>query len=442
MAGGGTVRLGRGRTFVFDRLELRVVEGPDEGREIVSTAPECLVGTAEGCDLRLGDGSVSRHHCSLQSTPKGILLKDLESTNGTILNGVRIEAAYIEGISQIRVGESLIRCRRLEERAQEELGKEDHCGSVLGTSPAMRRIFGWIRRVAPSDCPVLIDGETGTGKGLVAETIHRESSRAKGPFVVLDCAGIAPTLLESELFGHAKGAFTGAYTARKGVLESARGGTVFLDEIGELPLGLQPKLLRALEEQSIRPVGTVETVHLDVRIIAATNRDLRREVNRETFRSDLFYRLNVMHITLPPLRERREDIPMLVAHYYAKYVGKDRDPEPPLAMLEAFSKRQWPGNVRELRNAVQRAVVLWEGVGQDSVEPDARVSEGEARVYKADTSFREAKEEAVGAWERKYVAELLRAHGGNISGASRTARMDRHHLRDLLKKYGVRGQEE
>jgi DNA-binding NtrC family response regulator len=280
---------------------------------------------------------------------------------------------------------------------------------------------------------LLIEGETGTGKGVLAEAIHAGGARANKPFVVVDCGSIPPSLIESELFGHEKGAFTGATQSRRGAFESAAGGTVFLDELGELPLDMQPKLLRALEERTVKRVGGSETIKLDVRVIAATNRNLKQAVNRGGFRADLYFRLNIMRIEVPPLRERRDDIPLLVNHFYEQLAQPGATPPP--ALVEHLSSLDWPGNVRELRNAVERAVLmedpaLWHEVS----EPPASTA---ATGYQFDPalSFRAAKEKAMAQWERWYVTELSQRAGGNLSKAARDAHMDRTHLRELLRKY-------
>jgi transcriptional regulator with GAF, ATPase, and Fis domain len=298
-------------------------------------------------------------------------------------------------------------------------------------------------RIAASDSTVLIEGETGTGKGVIAEAIHNASERAGGPFVVVDCASIPPALIEAELFGHTRGAFTGAGAARAGAFEAAAGGTMFLDEIGELPLDMQPKLLRALEERVVKRVGSVEPVRLDVRMIAATNRNLRQAVNRGTFRADLYFRLNIVRIEVPPLRERRDDIVLLATSFYEQFAAKPGAVPPP-ALIDHLSRLDWPGNVRELRNAVERAVLmqdpeLWQGItsGLDDAGPDAIVGAGGYQFDEA-LSFRVAKERVMSHWERWFVAELVRRHGGNLSRAARAARMDRTHLRELVMRYQVK----
>jgi len=257
--------------------------------------------------------------------------------------------------------------------------------------------------------------------------------------VVVDCGAIPPTLIESELFGHEKGAFTGAHVARVGAFEAAQGGTVFLDEIGELPLDLQTKLLRALEERTIKRVGSTKPVRLDVRVIAATNRDLREAVNAGRFRADVYYRLAVVRMRLPPLRDRREDIPLLVNHYYRIFTGDDAAVAP-ASLVTPLTAQGWPGNVRELRSAVERAVLMADPVWSES-EPDAPPASS-IPAFDDRLSFREAKERAVAAWERRYLTELVERNAGNLSRAARAARMDRAHLRELLRRYGDRDSRE
>ncbi|WP_437878832.1 sigma 54-interacting transcriptional regulator [Sorangium sp. So ce513] len=432
----------RPREVAFGKFSVQVVSGPDQGAVQVADSPELSIGTAAGNHLVLTDPSVSRHHCVITATPKGYLLRDLDSTNGIMLGGFRVETAYLTPGATFGVGQTLLHFDHLpEEEVREPLGDAELSGRVLGQSTAMRRLFAMIPRIAASDATVLIEGETGSGKGLLAEVLHQQSPRAAGPFVVIDCGAIPPTLIEAELFGHVKGAFTGALQARAGAFEAARGGTVLLDEIGELRLDLQPKLLRALEERSIRRIGSLDTVPLDVRIIAATNRDLRQEVNRGTFRSDLFYRLNVVRLRVPSLRERREDIPLLVAHYYRQFADRA---DPPAELVERLIHHDWPGNVRELRSAVERAVLTGDpalGEGGVAGPREGGDDEGALRPDDLELSFRQAKERTVARWERAYVKALIRANGGNLSHAARAGRMDRNHLRELLRRHGVTANE-
>jgi DNA-binding NtrC family response regulator len=411
--------------FTFRKFRVGVVGGTPCA---TSSRAELTIGTAQGNDLVLADPTVSRHHCVIAVTPRGFQLRDLGSTNGTWLGGHRIEIAYIAPKSTFRVGGVTLGFDWLDDEIREELSTDDAFGEAIGRSAVMRRIFAILARIAPSDSTVLVEGETGTGKGLVADLIHRRSPRANGPFGVLDCAAIPPTLIESELFGHEKGAFTGAHGARVGAFEAARGGTLFLDEIGELPLDLQGKLLRALEERTIKPIGSTRTVRLDVRVIAATNRDLREEVNNSRFRADLYYRLDVIRIRIPPLRERREDIALLVNHYYRIFTG-DEQATAPVSLVQPLSQQSWPGNVRELRSAVERAVLMVDPGSE--IAPTAMPSDDRL-------SFREAKERVVAAWEATYLRELVARHGGNLTRAARAARMDRAHLRELLGRHGQR----
>jgi DNA-binding NtrC family response regulator len=411
----------------FRRFRVAVVGG-DRAAEATAERAELTVGTAQGNDLVLVDPTVSRHHCAVTATPLGFQLRDLGSTNGTWLANHRVELAYLKPRSTFRVGGITLGFDWLDDEIREELSADDRFGEALGSSQAMRRIFAVLARIAPTSSTVLLEGETGTGKGLLAEIVHRKSPRANGPFGVVDCGAIPPTLIESELFGHDKGAFTGATSARIGAFEAAQGGTLFLDEIGELPLELQAKLLRALEERTIKRLGSTRPVKLDIRLIAATNRDLREEVNAGRFRADLYYRLDVVRVRVPPLRERREDIALLVNHYYRTFTG-DEQAVAPEALIVPLSLQSWPGNVRELRSAVERAVLMLDPIPEQTAPAIAIAIDDRL-------SFREAKERAVAAWEGAYLGELVARHGGNLTRAARAARMDRAHLRELLRKRG------
>ncbi|HUH02053.1 MAG TPA: sigma 54-interacting transcriptional regulator, partial [Kofleriaceae bacterium] len=327
----------------IDRFRIAVRSGPDSGSACISSGVELTVGTGAGNDLRLTDPSVSQHHCVFVVCHGGVEIRDLGSTNGTYVNGIRVTAAFVPTAANIALGQTTLRFESIDEPISEPLSRDDAFGPVVGHSSAMRRLFAILERAAPSDTTILLEGETGTGKGILAEAIHGASRRAGGPFVVVDCAAIPAGLMESELFGHERGAFTGAREERIGLFEQATGGTVFLDEIGELPLELQPKLLRVLERRTVRRVGSTTQIPVDVRIIAATNRDLRREVNQGNVRSDLWYRLNTVRLLLPPLRERREDVPLLVAHFYRLLLGDERAC-PPAALVDEMTRRTWPGN--------------------------------------------------------------------------------------------------
>lgn len=429
------------------RFRIHVVSGPDKGIEKVSENAEFYVGLAPANQLILSDKAVSRHHCSIQATTDGFLLRDLGSRNGTTLGGYRISAAYLTPHCLIGVGQSTLEFVALADPIIEPLAERGQQGRLLGESAAMRHIFAILPRIAASDSTILLEGETGTGKGLLAELIHERSVRSNGPFVVIDCGSIPPSLIEAELFGYIKGAFTGAHSSRAGAFEGAAGGTVFLDEVGELPLDMQPKLLRALEERVIRRIGSLEPVRLDVRIIAATNRDLRYEVNRGTFRADLFYRLNTVRLRLPSLRERREDIPLLVHHFYQQF-ARAGDPPLPAPLLANFVNQAWPGNVRELRSAVERAVLMGDPASwfdmQQAIEESASSGPPSVPASVEDptaTSFRAAKEKAIALWERGFIEALVKKNDGNLSKAARAARMDRNYLRELIRRHGINATE-
>jgi len=433
---------GNVREIRFRRYVLRVIDGPDKGRECALSGADLAVGSAPSNDLVLADPTVSRHHFVLHVGPDGVVLRDLDSTNGTTLAGYRVGSAHLKPGALIGLGLTTLRLDELGGEIREPLSDVDQFGRAIGKSVAMRRLFAMLGRIAAADSTVLIEGETGTGKGVIAEAIHGASARAAGSLVVVDCASIPPSLIEAELFGHTRGAFTGAAAARAGAFESAAGGTLFLDEIGELPLEMQPKLLRALEERVIKRVGSVDPIRLDVRVIAATNRNLRQAVNRGTFRSDLYFRLNIVRLEVPPLRERRDDIVLLATSFYEQFVARP-GAQPPPALLDHLIRLDWPGNVRELRNAVERAVLmedpaLWQEItaGSDDPAPGAIAAAG----YHFDEalSFRAAKEHVMSHWERWYLTELVARNGGNLSKAARAARMDRTHLRELLMRYQVK----
>jgi transcriptional regulator with GAF, ATPase, and Fis domain len=416
-----THRINRDRIEI-NRFQLQVVRGPDSPQRVVSTGAELTIGSDPGHHLRLTDPCVSRQHCVLRVSDEGVLCTDLGSTNGTLIASRRITSAIVMPGDAISVGETTIAFDLLAETLSEPLSVSDRFGRVLGRSTAMRRLFALAERVAASDASILLDGETGTGKSALAEAIHEHSPRKAGPFIVVDCGALPGTLLESELFGHERGAFTGAIESRLGLFEAANGGTILLDEVGELPLDLQPKLLRVLERRVIRRVGATRERPIDVRVIAATHRDLRREVNLRTFRSDLWYRLNTVRLTMPPLRERRDDIAMLVWAIYQELAGNP-SAMPPATMVSQLMRGTWPGNVRELRTAVERAL-LGAPVSDAAHDP-------------APASYRDAKTRATTDWERRYLADLLAAHDGNVSRAARSARMNRSHLSELIHRHGL-----
>jgi two-component system, NtrC family, response regulator GlrR len=409
------------------QFSIEVVSGPDAGQRAVSDGIELAIGTNPGNHLVLTDGAVSRHHCQIVVEDRGFLLRDLGSTNGTELGSYRILAAYLAPGATIRVGQSTLQFELTATDVVEPLADATAFGGVIGRSPAMRRLFFVLERAIATDVAILLEGETGTGKSILAEAMHEAGPRAKRPFVVVDCGAISASLIESELFGHERGAFTGAVEAKQGMFEAANGGTILLDEIGELPLDLQPKLLRVLESRTVTRIGMTRPTKLDLRIIAATNRDLRTEVNANRFRADLFYRISTLRVRVPPLRERPEDIPQLAEAIYREIVGSGA--APPVGLLAPVARHTWPGNVRELRNFIERSVVLGPQLPDRAPAGDIDDDSG--------LSFREAKARATQLWERRWLERLLRDHDGNLTQAARTARTDRNYLRDLLHRYGL-----
>ncbi|MCG8418924.1 MAG: sigma 54-interacting transcriptional regulator [Proteobacteria bacterium] len=429
-----TVEVPRSATNLAScHAQLAVVAGPDVGYEQQWSIPEVRIGTASDCDVVLTDPTVSATHCVIRSDPYGASIHDLGSTNGTHVGGYRVTSAYLKPGSLIRLGNTEIYLSVSSRGGN--LDDDDGFGLVLGRSPAMKHLFEQVRRLASSTTTVLIEGETGTGKDLIAETIHAASSRSAGPLVVFDCAGVTPSLLNAELFGYVRGAFTGADVQRTGALESGHGGTVFFDEIGELPAELQPALLRALERREITRIGCHRARKIDVRIIAATNRSLHSEVESGRFRADLFYRLNVMTLEVPPLRERIEDIELLAGHFLRQISG-DHSAAMPANIIDLFRGYHWPGNVRELRSVIERWVVFGRPKRLNTLLPDQAPQQRETSAPEC-ASFRQAKAQAVETWEQDYLTSLLRRHHGNISRAARSVRMNRNHLAALLKRHGL-----
>ncbi|HXI57149.1 MAG TPA: sigma 54-interacting transcriptional regulator [Polyangia bacterium] len=420
-------------------FQLSVVGGPSVGAVHIIDLRDCRIGKAQTNDVRLADPSASRFHCVIEWTPRGLLLRDLGSTNGTQVGGCFVQSAYLAPMVPIQIGASTLRLTSLD-RPLGSAGATPaaYDRGILGSSQAIQKVMALLPRIARAGFIVLLEGETGTGKTLLAEMIHQAGPRASAPFVSVDCGSIPPNLIESELFGHERGAFTGAAERRVGAFEAASGGTVFLDEIGELPLALQPKLLRVLEERIIKRVGGQRAISVDMKIIAATNRDLQKEVASGQFRADLYYRLDSLRVRLPPLRERREDIPGLIEKF-ARRVQSDVNPNFVQKLILTLARRpDWPGNVRELRNAVEKAILLGDVTPGLVIEETERVRGfpvDNGGQFQAGTSFHSAKERAVAAWEREFLQSLLSHSAGNLSHAARVAQMDRTHLRELLRRH-------
>ena len=428
--------MGRATALHVRCVRLEVVGGPDSGQGATFSQPVVRVGTHRSCDLVLSDRRVSRFHCELVLDEQGYRVRDLGSTNHTFVNGLRVTDAFLPPGARLRLGETELYLVPLGESVAIALSEADRFGNLVGGSVPMRRLYAAIGQIAPSEATVLVTGETGCGKELVAEAIHETSPRRAGPLVVVDCGAVPTSLFENELFGHERGAFTGAEETTAGAFERARGGTLFLDEIGELPLELQPKLLRAVESRRVRRIGGGEDIACDVRLVAATNRDLAVEVNRRTFRSDLYYRLAVALIHVPPLRQRLEDLPLLVDHILSFLPPEVRRPLPP-EVLERFRRHSWPGNVRELRNAVERAVIAPEAAlagdgGALGADPDRWTA-----LVDPDAPYKEARRRLENEFDRRFLAALLERHDWNISAVARAAQLDRMTIYKMLQRLGL-----
>lgn len=420
----------RGGTFV-------VIKGPDRGEAVRLTDKPIAFGSGSNCDLVLTDNTVSRRHLEAQLSGDEVVMVDCGSTNGTFILGVqdsRFEKIAIGFGAEIKLGRTVIKFLPEEVTVEPEPSQKTSFGSIVGGDTRMRQMFTMLADVANTHATVLIEGETGTGKELIAEEIHNHSPRRDGPFVVFDCGSVPRELIESMLFGHVKGSFTGAISDRRGAFAEANGGTIFLDEIGEMAVDLQPSLLRVLDKRAVRKIGSNVYEKIDVRVVAATNRDLRAEVAKKAFREDLYYRLAVMRVAVPPLRERGTDIMILVQHFINQFgPGLRVSAED----TNALTRHSWPGNVRELRNIIERACLLARG---DFINlDDALVSDNAAPSFgvRTDLPFKEAKGQLVEMFEREYIEDLMRKHKMNLSAASREAQIDRKHLRELIRKYGL-----
>jgi DNA-binding NtrC family response regulator len=422
------VRAPAGRVAGF---AVRAVSGPSTGTVFHSRAGvACRIGSSSEVELRLDDRAVSRTHCELVGGAAGVMLRDLGSKNGVTLDGVAVIEAAVRHGSVIRLGQTELRVELAGLIDRVPPSARDTFGKLRGSSRAMREVFALLERLASSDTTVLLRGETGTGKENAAHALHAESPRRDRPFVVVDCAAISPTMIESELFGHVVGSFTGADRDRAGAFVTAAGGTIFLDEIGELPIDLQPRLLRAVESRTIRPIGSSVEHPIDVRIVAATNRDLAQEVTAGRFRRDLYFRIAVFEVEMPPLRERPEDLPPLIELFLDRLGLAPEDPlrrdllgAAALAVLQASA---WPGNVRELRNHVELCVA------QRRVAP---VFGAMKDVPHSDEDFRAGLQRVIGHYEQAYLARMLEACGGNVSEAIRRSGIGRATMYQLLNRH-------
>ncbi|MEO6773849.1 MAG: sigma 54-interacting transcriptional regulator [Kofleriaceae bacterium] len=431
---------------VVRKLRVRVDGGPDAGTVCVpedgTHAASLAIGTAEDNALVLRDPAVSRYHLELARTADGVTVTDLGSRNGTWVHGVRVERAIVAAGTQLRLGDTTLTVEDAGNTVAPPANEVPRSAELVGDSDAIREVARLVHKLARVDSSVLIQGETGVGKEVIARAIHDASPRRGHELVIVDCGSMPAALIAALLFGHERGAFTGADQRRAGAFERARGGTVLLDEIGELPLDVQPALLGVLERRSFTRVGGSQVVDVDVRIVAATHRDLRAEVNTGRFRADLYYRLAVAKILIPPLRERPDDIELLVAHFVQRLTGV-AELGPLAPAIEQLKAHPWSGNVRELRNVVEAAVVMGElELPRDSGEvtgdrahaaPVAPAASGAAV-----TAYRDARAAALHHFEADYLRLLIERSDGNASEAARLARMDRPYLLTLLRKHGLR----
>ena len=441
------------------KAKLVVVDGPAEGEEFTLDRSSTYVGRSAVNDITIKeDQSISATHFEIKAEEDGFILRDAGSTNGTNLGGCLIKEVYLAPNITFRAGNTTFKLEPLDEVVEIPLSKDEHFEGVIGRSPAMREVFATLKKVAPSELTCLIEGDTGTGKERVARAIHDASRRKDEPYVVLDCSAIPKDLMESYVFGHEKGAFTGAVDQKPGAFEQAEGGTLFMDEIGELDISLQPKLLRVLENREFKRVGGTEKLKSDVRVIAATNRDLRQQVNEDRFREDLYFRLSVIEIELPPLSGRRDDIPLLVEHFLDD-VAEKRPDKPRMRLtadaMDMLMNYSWPGNVRELQNVIRRAANL--ASGRSIERPDLQLSgdmasavpaageeterldEDHARLTVDLTrEFKDAKQQLLDGFEREYLSRMYEKFDQNISRASENAGLTRYHFRELLKKHDLK----
>lgn len=399
----------------------------------------CTVGTDPHCTLVSEDPSVSRQHLSLQLEDRGVVLRDVQSKNGTFVGGLQVTELVLPVDTPVRIGASTLWLSTERAEREQRLFREPRFGAAVGISVVMRALFETLSRAAASDVPVLLTGESGTGKDVLGQSIHAHSARRDAAFVVLDGSAVSPALLESELFGHERGAFSGAHSARRGLFAQAHGGTLFIDEVGELPLEQQSRLLRAIETKQVRPIGSDESQLADARVIAATHRDLRTAVRKGTFRQDLYFRLAVVEARVPPLRERKEDIPLLVESFLARQT-------PPLTLrglppnaLELLRSHHWPGNVRELQNTLVRLMLfphLPTSLGVAGARPRAS-PEGSAFDAFTGLPLKEAREALVGAFELDYLRQKLEASGGKVTAAAVAMGVSRQFVYLMMERYGL-----
>lgn len=426
MSDGTLALLAAQRTTPGRRFQL-VVEPSEGPPRTISLEPGVYtLGAGREANVRITDPHVSRSHLKMVVSHEGVSVEDLGSSNGTWINGVSIRAVVVTSNTQVVIGRTPIRIEVIDDREVRSFG------DAVGASAKIAEVFQHLAKLAPTDLTVSLIGETGTGKDVLARALHKASARSALPFAVFDCGAVAPNLIESELFGHVKGAFTGAVAERKGIFEQGQNGTVFLDEIGELPLELQPRLLRVLEQRTVRRVGGTRDISVDVRVIAATNRDLEQQVEDGKFRQDLYFRLNAAVVRIPPLRERLDDMPMLVRSMLDD-VGK------PLAVadsaLETLRAHDWPGNVRELRNVITSAAALADGPileARHFASLQQRTKRKDPTLERLPLAGR-----TLDALERAAIKQTLGQLGGNKTQAAQALGIAASTLYEKIKKYGI-----
>ncbi len=438
----GTRAKATSKMVAYRRVRVSVTAGPDAGQNLEVAGRIVRIGSNTENDLVLSDDTVSGHHCSIEPTSQGLVVRDEGSTNGVISSGARVyHALFTTTPVVMQLGDSTISVAPIEGTVTRERLDVAKFGDLVGQSGVMQELFADLNRCSPSEVSVLIEGETGTGKELVAEALHTNSGRAAGPFVVFDCSAVAPNLVESELFGHVKGAFTGASDNRIGVFQQAHGGTIFLDELGELPKDLQPKLLRVLEKREVRRLGAARAAAIDVRLVSATNRNLVAEVRRGNFREDLYYRVAGAHVLLPPLRNRMEDLPLLTAHFLALQPQPRSLDEIPQHIWALFQSYRWPGNVRELKNAVQRLLIMPDRPlpqFQDGErQPITQATKAAAHADERLLPLREARREAADSFEQDYLRQVLERTQNNVTRAAAIAEVSRQMVQRLMRKHGL-----
>ena len=427
---GPTTRLSAARqraNINIKECELVVMEGPDKGSRFRIKTALVRIGKDPDCEATLSDPSVSRQHVQIEDKEEGWLLTDLGSTNGTLLNGTQTREAFLTPGATIVVGQTTLKFAPINTALVVEPSERASFLDVLGESAPMRELFGYLERVAATDLSALLLGETGTGKEMVAHAIHDGSKRANSPFIVFDCGAVDASLVGAALFGHKEGAFTGAISARKGAFLSAHGGTLFIDEIGELPLELQPKLLRALERREVQAVGADISTKIDVRIVSATHRNLKAMVSEGKFRQDLYYRISGVVLEIPPLRNRTDDILPLARHFLAT-----TSPARLSAAAETALKiHSWPGNVRELKNVIERAAALARG---STLESGDLMLEVDTPPPGPNDDRPRSLEEV----EKIAIEKALKASQWNKAEASRILGITPKTLREKIERYGVK----